>query len=372
MKSIPIEIQPTVAVWARKATGMEARVAAKKIGISEEALSQIEAGTKPPSIAQLRKMAAAYKRPLAVMLLPEPPKDFDALHDFRSRTSGTMSPELAAEIRRAQSQREVLLDLGETATAALPSTKSQDPEVLAGLLRTYLDVRPSDRNPGQGNALLGFWLKRVEDKGVLVVQTKGVEVSEARGFSVSDWPVPVIALNGSDYPRGRAFTLLHELAHLLLREQGLCDASLESTNETEKLCNRIAAAALMPKAAVEAVVPQSVSGLTVEELNLIRDRLGGSVVAVLLRLMDLDKANWTDYQRLKPRLDDEYAEYKKTNQASKGGPTFYTVKARDLGHAYIRTVLDRFSSDAISSLDVSSFLDVRYDQVPKLAAEVRG
>ena len=82
MTSIPIGIKPSVAVWARTASRTEVRVAAKKTGISEEALVDIESGTKLPSIAQLRKMAAAYKRPLAVMLLPEPPKDFDALHDF--------------------------------------------------------------------------------------------------------------------------------------------------------------------------------------------------------------------------------------------------------------------------------------------------
>ena len=75
-----------------------------------------------------------------------------------------------------------------------------------------------------------------------------------RGFSIAEWPFPVIAVNGSDFYRPRLFTLLHELAHLGLRDGGLCDLH-ESTSrfrdandEIERFCNQVAAAVLMPEA----------------------------------------------------------------------------------------------------------------------------
>ena len=43
----------------------------------------MERGEKCPSIAQARKASEAYRRSLAVFYLPEPPKDFDPIKDFR-------------------------------------------------------------------------------------------------------------------------------------------------------------------------------------------------------------------------------------------------------------------------------------------------
>ncbi len=63
--------------------------------------------------------------------------------------------------------------------------------------------------------------------------------------------LPVIVLNGGDFPRGRIFTLLHEFAHVLLHADGVCDAlprrqARGPTDEIEIFCNQVAAAALMP------------------------------------------------------------------------------------------------------------------------------
>ncbi len=79
--------------------------------------------------------------------------------------------------------------------------------------------------------------------------------SEMRGFSLYFDVVPVIVVNGADAARGGLFTLLHEYAHLLLHTGGLCDTvtDLGATTPDRRLearCNAIAAAILMPAAAV--------------------------------------------------------------------------------------------------------------------------
>lgn len=46
------------------------------------------------------------------------------------------------------------------------------------------------------------------------------------------------------------------------------------------------------------------------------------------------------------------------------------MHARDLGQGYVTSVLDAFRSRAISSLDVSDYLDVRFDKLDKLEQAV--
>lgn len=189
----------------------------------------------------------------------------------------------------------------------------------------------------------------------------------------------MIALNGSDWPRPRLFTLIHELTHLAINAGGICDlheTSKQSNLEqdrVERYCNEVAGAALMPAAAL--LANRIVASRPKWDLDLLGDVCGGfstSSEALLLRLIDLGNAGWDDYRRLKPQLDALYEDAQKREKArqkaQKSGPSFYVVKARDLGHNYVIGVLDAFQSRAISSYDVADYLDVKYNQLPKLCA----
>jgi hypothetical protein len=80
------------------------------------------------------------------------------------------------------------------------------------------------------------------------------------------------------------------------------------------------------------------------------------------------------YGRRKPELEQAYAEarqrQKDKQKESKGGPSYFTIKARNLGYGYVSSVLDAFHARAISSLDVADYLDIRFDQVSKLEQAV--
>jgi transcriptional regulator with XRE-family HTH domain len=75
---VKAEINPALISWARDTAGFTVAEAAKKLGIEEERLVGWEqpAADDGPSIPQLRKLAALFKRPLAVFYLSEPPKNF--------------------------------------------------------------------------------------------------------------------------------------------------------------------------------------------------------------------------------------------------------------------------------------------------------
>jgi Zn-dependent peptidase ImmA (M78 family)/DNA-binding transcriptional regulator YiaG len=383
-----LEVEASVLRWARKSIGLEPDQAAKKIGVSVATLAKWETGDALPTLPQLRKAAATYKRPLAVLLLPKPAEDFDALRDFRSGPQGltaTPSPELTAEYWRALTQREVLLELADLGAlpegaAAPPAAISVDaPTEQAGAhIREWIGIdRTSWAKP---SLALSGWIEGAEDKDILVVQTHRVPTTEMAGFSVSKWPHPVVALNGSDFQRRRLFTLVHELAHLALNAGGVCDMredrkANQPEDRIELYCNRVAAATLMPRDAVMSVTSvaraQADRRWTTTELDAVAKPFGTSAESMLLRLITLEKATWELYWALKPEFQKGYEEAKEKQRQSESGPSYYVVKARDLGPGYVRVVLDAFQGRAISSLDVADYLDVRFDQIPKLEDAAR-
>jgi transcriptional regulator with XRE-family HTH domain len=75
-KRIKATINPALLIWARTTAGYELMGAAEALDLSQEKLEAWEEGEVQPSIPQLRKLAEFYKRPLAVLYLPEPPQTF--------------------------------------------------------------------------------------------------------------------------------------------------------------------------------------------------------------------------------------------------------------------------------------------------------
>jgi transcriptional regulator with XRE-family HTH domain len=68
-------ISPALVTWARETAGFTSAEAAKRLKMDEERLAAWEdpASDQAPSIPQLRKLAALFKRPLAVFYLREAP-----------------------------------------------------------------------------------------------------------------------------------------------------------------------------------------------------------------------------------------------------------------------------------------------------------
>ena len=387
MSSERIPVEPAVLTWARESARLPRTDAAGRLGVSEETLKRWEAGRLPPTIVQLRNAARAYKRPLAVLLLDEPPTDFDPLKDFRAgrEAAENPSPALTAEVRRVLSQREVLLELAEfdpesvPEPVALPSLSgSMDPEVAGERLRSWVGVSLGEQYATSDKyAGLNLWVRPIEARGVLVVNLDGVDIDEAAGFSISEWPYPAVAINGADWPRRRLFTLLHELAHLALNAGGLCDlhearARRDEQDRIEHFCNAAAAAALVPRDALLAESGSHVAPTT-DVLWQLAQRFSVSSESILLRLVSLGLRTWDDYWELRAELETLYRDARDREREERRGesaPIYYQTKARNLGHGYVGSVLDAFEAQAISTRDVADYLDVKFEQLGKLARVV--
>ena len=81
-----------------------------------------------------------------------------------------------------------------------------------------------------------------------------VDLKEMRGFAIAMPDLPVIVVNGRDESQGgKAFTLIHELCHVLLGESAISNETgdyptLEPADRRiERFCDAVAAATLMPR-----------------------------------------------------------------------------------------------------------------------------
>lgn len=370
--------------WGRTTAGLDVHRAAKKIGVKPATLSSWEAGAVRPTIPQLRRLAAAYKRPMAAFYMPAPPRHFTVVKDHR-RLPGdagvAYSSALLFALRTATYRRDVALDLepdAERSPLVGGHTIDERPEALAAQIRDVLGVSLAEQHAWNDEyAALNGWKNALEALGVLVFHFTDVEVKEVRGFSLSEPVLPVIGLNGSDSVNGRIFTLIHELGHLLLGDGGSCDLgdyTQVSSPEVpvEVLCNAFAGALLVPRPALlaDAAVNKATSATAWSQPDL--ERLARqfriSREVVLRRLLAVGRTDehfygaWREAALALPARD----------KASTGRPSVAVMTVRDVGKPFARLVLDAYHADAITGSDVSEYLGVRLKHLPAIEARLGG
>ena len=379
-------VNPELLVWARESAGLSLEDAAKKAHIRPERLSEWETGSERPTIAQLRLLGRAYHRPIAVFYLSRAPKKFQAMHDYR-RLSGTIaagaSYELMLEIRRARDRREITIELLrdlnlEAPTFTFELSPSQSAEAAAANLRAYLGVKDDEQFSwrSQYEALNG-WRTALEAAGILVFQATKVDIDEMRGFSFSELPLPVAVVNIGDTPLGRVFSLVHEAAHVALRESGLCDMVDEGERPPEEqrieiFCNAVAAATLMPRDLIlrdPDVRSRSGTNWSDQDIQTVARRFKVSREAFLRRMLTLGKTT-PEFYRAKRRQFIE--EYRKRRKELEGFAPPDAVAIARAGNFFTRLVLDSYHRERITSGDVSEYLDVKLKHLQKIQRAATG
>jgi len=374
--------------WARNRAKVTLHDAAKAAKVEPETLEGWEAGDGAPTVSQLRNLAGRYHFPLAVFYLPKPPMDFLPLRDFRrlpNATDRTISAELALHIRDAHQRRELALelhdDLGEPVRQfPLRASLSDSPDAVGEEIRKFLGVADADqRKAARDVRAFDFWRRKLEGKDVLVFVIGGphnsVEMNEMRGFAIARNEIPVIVVNGRDYSQGgRCYTLLHELAHVLLGESALTNGDGGTTEEQriERFCDAVAAAALMPRDLVLSfpqVRPPGERRWNDDELLTMATSIGVSREAFLLRLVTMRRASWDFYMERRKKFKDDH----EATAAAKALASKKEVKIKRSillmswnGRGFTRLVLRSYYDNRITLNDVSSYLGAKVKHIPAL------
>jgi Zn-dependent peptidase ImmA (M78 family) len=379
-KRVEAIVEPAILVWARKKSGYATvGEAAAKAGVPAEKLASWEDGVARPTIGQLRKLGKAYRCRIAVFYLSEPPRGFPPIRDYRvvwGARRKTPSPELLAEVEEAHERREIALDLLEEAqerprSFPLRSQLNEDPEVVAERVRTALRIRVEQQR-GWTDDRIGFneWRSAIESLGVLVFQITTVAGREARGFSIAETRLPVVAANNEDPYVARSFTVVHELAHVTLKESGLC--SLGETPRIERFCNHVAGAVLVPAHDLldHHVVLQH--GRDAEwsdnELRRLAATYRVSREVIVRRLLIVGRTNEQFYSAKREEFEEERERRDAAldSQERGWGPSPSTIAVVRAGHLFSRVVLSSYSRGSITGSDVAAYLGVRVKHVPSV------
>jgi Zn-dependent peptidase ImmA (M78 family) len=390
-KRIFATVRPDILVWARTSAGLGVTEAALAGNITIEALTAWEGGDESPSMSQLRKLAEAYKRPLAVFYLQEVPVKFQVLSDLRRgglAEQRPFSPVLTQEIRASHQRRELAhelsRELGEEISPYPFHLGDKTGEEAGAAIRQFLGIGLQELNSFGGDATgrRGFnaWRSAIEETGVMVFQCTKVSQDEASGFALAYDLTPVIVVNRKDVPQRRLFSLLHEFAHVALRESGVSDLNLNEKEvnkpDIEFRCNSIAAAALMP---LEVLLPEfekwSVKdeSLADEAIVQMARRFGVSRPALLLRLVDAGRLRWKFFFEKIATYKEEYAK----EQAQKRPPVemkrnIPQESISNLGKPYISLVLGNYYQRNLTLSDVAGYLGVRVRHIENLQRRMAG
>jgi Zn-dependent peptidase ImmA (M78 family)/DNA-binding XRE family transcriptional regulator len=384
-------VKPELLVWARRSAKVSIEDAAKAVNVAAERIEEWEKGEDAPSVAQLRNLAKKYHFPLAVFYLPEPPLDFAPLRDFRRLPDvedKTLLPNLAFHIRNAHERRELALELyddqrREPTPFPLKATLQDDPEAVGQAIRDFLNIEDDgQKKAARQDRAFDFWRRKMEEHDLLVFVVSGphysVELTEMRGFAIARPQLPVIVINGKDYSQGgKAFTLLHELTHIILGESAISNGTTEELTRTpeeqriERFCDAVAGAALMPGRLIlsfpQVARTTGTRAWSDDELHTIARAIGVSRHALLLRFVTLRRATWDYYRTQRARFEEERR--RAAQKEKKKNPV--AIKRPILlmswnGRGYTRLVLRSYYDQRITLNDVSSFLGAKVKHIPAL------
>ncbi|MFV0390333.1 MAG: helix-turn-helix domain-containing protein [Paludibacteraceae bacterium] len=121
----------------------------------------------------------------------------------------------------------------------------------------------------------------LEDKNIKVVDLRVNDDFDGLQTRVND-TIPVVAYNANkiNKPDRIRFTLLHELAHLLLKFGDITE------RQKETLCHQFAGAMLLPEKTLKAELGEHRNKLSINELGNIKKQYGISMQAVVMRAKD--------------------------------------------------------------------------------------
>ncbi|MGH2703706.1 MAG: ImmA/IrrE family metallo-endopeptidase [Actinomycetota bacterium] len=376
---------PRLLRWARESAGFDLDTAAKKVPVKPERLGTWEQGELHPTIHQLRKLARVYRRPMAAFYLAEPPPPLKTPKDFRrlpATGEGARSSHLLFEIRQATTRRRIALELladeGEDPpTLVLEARPNDAPGEVANAIREASGIKPDIQFKWDDHyEAFNAWRAAIERIGALVLQMTEVPTQEARGFSIAEFPLPIVVVNVKDPPQARIFSLFHELTHLVIRQGGLCDfedalANGSGSEMVERFCNSVSGSVVVPRSLLlaENVVQQhgSTPRWDESEIRTLSQRFRVSREVIVRRLLNQGMTSQDFYREKREQYQEQL---RKSKAPAPGFAPPHTMALASAGPTFTSLVLSTYGQGKITASDVSDYLGIRLKHLPKIEEQL--
>lgn len=379
-------ITKSVLLWGRKSSKYSIEEVALKLKVEEDAIMkwEDESSEEFPTLKQLEKLSNIYRRHLAVFYLPEPPRDFETLRDFRkNQNTKEFSKGFNFMLREIQDKqlwmREFLIDNKEPELDFIGRFGTNDnPKIIAEniIKETEIDIFVQTTN------YLNYLIEKIEAKRIFVTISGNyhnrmlLDPTEFRGFAISDKLAPFIFINSADSKNAQIFTLIHELVHLWINSTGISDLNSIEFNDNENqykydiievLCNRVTAEILMPEQFFRNEIEDK--SVTINLIDQLAKTFNVSSSAINLRLLNLNIISKNKFSDFKKITDKRYEDYKNKNlhkAKSKGGPDYYLMQTRRNSNSFTHLIVGNYRSDNIGLNEASNLLNIKVNNFPKL------
>lgn len=376
-------ITPDLLTWAIDRSGLNRADLAKQIHVNSTVLAAWEQGTTLPQFNKAREIADVLHVPFGYLFLSERPADTVPLPDLRTLPESPKlptSPEFLDVLYQAMSQhdwyRSYQSDEGKTPLDFVSKFRITDaPDVIASNIRDALRMTDTLRRAASNwRNYLTKLSQQAEKIGVIVMRRavvgsthRRLNREEFQGFAISDPLAPLVFVNGQDYQAPKIFTLIHELAHIWIGESGISriDETLQTpAREIERLCNQVAAEALVPKAEFESMWNTRINYEQIDRLA--RHFLVSSLV-ITRRAWELNKINTGTYfefvSEARSRIIPAPA-IKKPGKKDRG--SFYTTLDSRNSPQFVNALLSDVKRDGTLYTDAARLLSMRVQTVVKL------
>lgn len=386
-------VTPNVLKWARESARMTEEIAAAKVSVSAEKLKEWEEGINQPTIRQAQTLAKAYKRPFALFFLPEIPRDFQPLQDFRKSGSKELTTSSIFIIREIQQKQAWISDVYmENREDRLPFigkfSINDNPKTVAKDILEALDINPANY---KSDNPIREWVNAAESNGIFVSRTSFIhskmklDSEELQGFAIADHYAPFVFVNSDDWNAPQLFTLVHELAHLWIAASGISNGiepeivNRGKFNPIELFCNEVAANALIPSDVIlnvdRAVFKNS------QDVFRVAKNLGVSSFAFLVRALYLQLISVPEYYTLKKQAEMDYQAFLKREEKKRaalklkqkekpGGPSPYLLRLNKNSRLFTQVVLDALKSGFVQPTQASLLLGTPANNFHKLEAQL--
>ncbi len=381
-------VTPEVIAWALRRAGMTDAAAAKRVKVPESRLIAWHLGKSRPTLSEAESLAHALHIPFGFLFLSRPPSLEIPVPDLRT-LGGPSRHELSSEfvdvlydsLRKQEWYRSYLED---ERAAPLPfigrfSTDSSVEAIAAEIDHTLAISREVRQRANTWGDFLNDLILRAEAVGVLVLTSSVVannthrrlSVEEFRGFVISDDLAPLIFLNGADAKSARIFTVAHELAHLWIGQSGISNPDYrkrarEHAHPIERLCDRVAAQALVPK--TDFLVGWDSRASLGTNITQLTRHFRVSRIVILRRAYELERVTDSEYR-------DYFNKTRPLGERAKGqggGGDFYKNLLVRNSRRFARTLVEAVLQRRISDQTAARLLNVQTPVFRRFTQELTG
>ena len=368
---------PSRLAWCIRDQGFTRADLADAAKVSDRVLEAALGGEDALTIVQLGKLAKALDKDVLFLLEPQAVDEANA-HTPQFRTLANQKPDMSQSLRRlierAEKQRETYLHLREELGDDSPVEAFNPPALVgmtvekkAAVVRKWLSLKDTKNT-------FSTYRDAIEARGILVIRSNGYagawqigRQSAVMGFSLFDTRCPVIVVRKLASEAQLCFTLMHELAHLLLHQASVIDdeADFYSHKGMEQEANAFAGFLLVPAAFLASIDDGARPSQVTQFENWLKPQTkswGISTEVILRRLLEsqrLTQALYADYRAMVKQRPVE---------VNDGGMRHRFGEPRHIfGDAYVRTVLGALSAREITLNKASSYLDnIKINDLHKL------